>query len=252
MALEFHRFDDVQQAAQALAGTIAADLRQALLQRPRALLLLSGGRSPIPVLTALAAQTLAWDRIDVSLVDERSVAPDAPAANGALLQANLLVDAACCAHLIELMPAAIFQAAADPWDAALQAAQEANVNQALEQPDVVVLGIGNDGHTASLFVDAPQWSEATTTRSRYVALQPQAAPYARVSLSLHALQCQKQCYLWAAGGDKAATLAGLAQAVEQARLTPQGLAALVQAGPAIACLMADPRLVLQVYCSNAA
>ncbi|MBC7513564.1 MAG: 6-phosphogluconolactonase [Herminiimonas sp.] len=252
MTIEIHRFDDSQQAAQALAGAVAADLRQVLLRQPRALLLLSGGRSPVAVFAALAAEPLAWDRIDVSLVDERSVAPGAPAANAALVEASLLVDAARAARLIALMPTAVFQAAADPWDAALQAAARANADPSLARPDVVVLGMGNDGHTASLFNDAPQWPEASTTGSRYVALQPQAAPHARVSLSLQALQQQKQCYLWAVGADKSATLAGLAQAVKIAQLTTAGVAALAHAGPAVACLIADPTLLLQAYCSDAA
>lgn len=252
MTIEIRRFDNSQQAAQALAGAIAADLRSALLRQPRALLLLSGGRSPVAVFAALATQSLEWERIDVSLVDERSVAPDGPAANTALVKASLLVDAARPAHLIALMPAALFHAATDPWEAALQAAARANADPALARPDVVVLGMGNDGHTASLFADAPQWPDAATTRTRYIALQPQAAPHARVSLSLHALRMQQRCYLWAVGADKSATLAGLAQVVDGPGAAAGRLQALAHTGPAIACLMADPALVLQAYCSDVA
>ena len=250
MAIETHRFDDSQGAAQALAGAIVADLRQALLRRPRALLLLSGGRSPVAVFAALAAEPLAWDRIDVSLVDERSVVPDDAAANAAMVEAGLLVGMARDARLVALMPAAVFEAAADPWQAALQAAVRANADPALSRPDVVVLGMGNDGHTASLFNDAPQWPEASTTGRRYVALQPQAAPHARISLSLRALQDQKQCYLWAVGADKTATLARMAAIVEGAIQAADGFTALAQAGPAIACLMAEPALLLKAYCSD--
>lgn len=252
MAIEIQRFNDSLQAARALAGAIAADLRSALLRQPRALLLLSGGRSPVAVFAALAYQSLAWERIDVSLVDERSVAPDGPAANAALVQASLLVDAARHARLITLMPAALFHAALDPWDAALQAAECANADPALARPDVVVLGMGNDGHTASLFADAPQWPHASTTCKRYIALQPQAAPHARVSLTLHALRMQQRCYLWAVGADKSATLARLALVVDAPGTAAERFQALVHGGPAIACLMADPALVLQAYCSDAA
>lgn len=252
MAIEIRRFDDLQRAAQALAGAIAADLREALLRQPRALLLVSGGRSPVAVFAALAAESLAWQRVDVSLVDERSVAPEAPAANAALVQSCLLVGAASEARFIGLMPEALFQAAADPWQAAVEAAALANADAALACPDVVVLGVGDDGHTASLFNDAPQWPEAMSTDRRYVALQPGTAPHARVGLSLRALCQQKRCYLWAAGADKSATLAGLARQVDMARSMPGGLDALLHAGPAVACLIADPTVALQGFCSAAA
>ena len=252
MAIEIRRFDDSQRAAQALAGAIATDLREALLRQPRALLLVSGGRSPVAVFAALAAESLAWQRIDVSLVDERSVAPDSVAANAALVQSCLLIGAAREARFISLMPAALFQAAANPWQAAVAAAMHANGDAALASPDVVVLGVGDDGHTASLFNDAPQWPEAVSTDRRYVALQPGTAPHARVGLSLRALYLQKRCYLWAAGADKSATLAGLALQVDLARSTPGGLDALLHAGPAVACLIADPTVMLQGFCCNAA
>jgi 6-phosphogluconolactonase len=240
MTQQVHRFADVGIAADALSAAIAADLRQRLGQRPRALLLVSGGRSPIPVFEALARQALPWARIDVSLVDERSVAPDHEDANARLVGQHLLTGAAAAATWIPLMPPAVLMQAADAFTAAQTAARLASAEPALAAPAVILLGMGNDGHTASLFADAPQWDEACRTPLRYLALQPKTAPHARISLSLAALRAQGRCYLWAAGADKLATLARLQQQCDAGQEGPA-------AGSAVACLLADREVQLEVY-----
>ena len=239
MTIEMQLFPAADRAARALAAAVATDLRMALKNKSRVLLLVSGGRSPTILLEALAMQVLPWTRIDVSLVDERSVAIGAADANAGLVQSSLLVGAAAAARWIALIPPAIFAGAKDSWQAAQQAALEANRNPALANADVVVLGLGSDGHTASLFVDAPQWDAACTTPLRYLALVPQSAPHARVSLSLPALRAQRHCYLWAVGADKLATLARL----QSQRLIP------ATQGP-VARLIGDPEFILSVYGSD--
>ena len=238
MTLRRNRFADAGAAADALALSIAADLNDRLARQPRALLLVSGGRSPIPVFMALARQPLPWERIDVSLVDERSVALEHEDANARLVRQHLLTGAASAACWIALMPPDLFGRADNAFIAARAAAEQANVDPALAEPAVILLGMGNDGHTASLFADAPQWPEAKQTSRRYIALQPVAAPHARVSLTLQALRAQQRCYLWAMGADKAVTLA---------RLEADGAARDNGAGP-VACLLADPDVLLDAYC----
>ena len=235
MTLEVVDFPTVATAAVALADAVAHDLRAALTTRPRALLLVSGGRSPLPFFAALTQQVLPWERVDVSLVDERSVAADSAEANALLVQQHLLVGAAASARWIALLPAAVFGQAADPMAAARRAAAQAAAEPLLAAPDAVILGMGNDGHTASLFADAPQWADAVATTDRYIALQPGAAPHARISLSLQALRGQKRCYLWATGPAKMATLQRL----------QQGGAI----GP-VALLVSDPGVILTAYCSR--
>lgn len=249
MALQLTNFASTEEAAQALALQVSEDLQTSLATAGgRALLLVSGGRSPLPFFAALSRQPLPWGNIDVSLVDERSVPVSHPDSNTALVSEHLLVGPAAAARLLPLM--ATVAKATDCWLWARRAAQLANANPALAQPAVIVLGLGTDGHTASLFPDAPQWPEASSTSRRYVALQPAQAPHARVSLSLRALAAQRVCYVWSGG---AAKLEVIMRARALAAAVADGLldaAALDGAGP-FARLVADPQVTLKVYHSQA-
>ncbi len=259
MTLALQRYSDTACAAQALASAVATELEAALAHRPRALLLVSGGRSPLLFFEALRVQSIAWERIDVSLVDERSVTVDDEAANARLVRTHLLCDAAAAARWIGLLPEEgepMEPAKGDlePLQRAQEAADRANQNTLLASAAVVVLGVGADGHTASLFVDAPQWPLAQVTPQRYLALQPGAAPHARISLSLRALRQQGRCHVWATGAEKARVLARLEQSVQERGGGPAPWptsvpppAWLADAGP-MACLIADPELLLIGYC----
>ncbi len=268
MTLEIERFSSTDAAALALARAVAAELTAALAQRPRALLLVSGGRSPLVFFEALRLQPIDWQRIDVSLVDERCVAADDDAANASLVRAHLLHGAA--ARWIGLLPEAEALVGATPLERAQDAAGRANHDPLLAHAAVVVLGVGSDGHTASLFADAPQWALAQVTSERYVALQPGAAPHARISLSLPALRQQGSCHVWATGTEKLQVLTRLQEHIARhagpvekpmppLSGTPSGAqpgarsnqpppAWLAAAGP-MACLIADPALVLTAYCT---
>ncbi|WP_158592262.1 6-phosphogluconolactonase [Noviherbaspirillum sedimenti] len=251
MALQLTTFKIAEEAALALALQVSEDLRMALASGPaggRALLLVSGGRSPLPFFAALAQQPLPWEHIDVSLVDERSVSSGDPDSNATLVGKHLLTGAAAAARLLPLM--AVVAKATDPWLWARRSAQLANANPALARPAAIVLGLGADGHTASLFPDAPQWPEAASTSRRYVALQPGQAPHARVSLSLRALAAQRVCHVWSGG---AAKLDVIMRAQALAAAVADGLidaAVLDDAGP-FARLVADPHITLKVYHSQA-
>ncbi len=245
MSLQLRSFDSSAEAAQSLAAVIAADLNAALGQvmaspqnAPSPLLLVSGGRSPLPLFSALSQQPLAWHKIAVSLVDERCVPVTHADSNEAVVRRHLLTNAAAHAPWIGLAPPNLFTngTAADPWTNGMRAADAANANLRLAAPSSIVLGIGTDGHTASLFADAPQWSLARTTDRRYLAVQPGSAPHPRISLSLSALIAQGCCYVWAVGSDKLAT-------IERCSQLPADSCAL-------AALIADPRVRLQVFYSS--
>ena len=268
MTLAIERFSDAAAAARALAHAVAVELETALARQPRALLLVSGGSSPLIFFEALRMQPLAWERIDISLADERCVAASDEAANASLVRAHLLRDAAAAARWIGLLPDTDAEmemdtralAGATPLARAEDAAGRANRNALLAQAAVVVLGVGSDGHTASLFADAPQWPLAQVTPQRYLALQPGAAPHARISLSLSALRQQGHCHVWAIGVEKSRVLDLLQERIATAETQHGRTLAAQSAGPsappawlaqagAMACLIADPALALTAYCT---
>jgi 6-phosphogluconolactonase len=128
----------VEEAASRIAGGIEASV----LARGQASIALSGGETPRPVYQRLAAMTLPWSRIDVFFGDERAVPPEHPDSNYHMAAATLLDPAGVPMARRHRMPA----------DAADRvAAARAYAAELPERFDLLVLGIGHDGHTASLF-----------------------------------------------------------------------------------------------------
>lgn len=144
----------------ASAVAIAAELRRDLQQRPRARLLLSGGGTPAPVYRALAQAPLEWDRVDVALVDERWLLPDDPDSNARLVRTHLLTGHAAKAR---------FEPMTLPGRPLEETVAIASAHG--QQPaSVAVLGMGEDGHTASLFPRMRDLPHALASRQPYIAV----------------------------------------------------------------------------------
>jgi len=196
------RLGSAEAAARALADDVSARLAQAVADTGRASLIVSGGRSPVAFFNALSNIALAWDRITITLADERWVAPDDEASNERLLRQHLLRGHAASAHFIPLK-----SAAATPEEALTE--RGAALAAVLPAADVLVLGMGDDGHTASLFPDAAGIDAALDPRAALalVAMHPTLAPHARISLNLAALVAARHAVLLLAGSTKLDVLA---------------------------------------------
>ncbi len=172
-------FPDPEAAAQAAADAIVAQLRPPGPKR----LLVTGGRGPGPVFDRLAKTDLDWARVTVTLSDDRFVTADSPDSNERLVRRRLLQDHAAGAAFLPLKGAG--PAPAD--DAAAVAPKIA----ALLPFDATLLGMGDDGHIASLFPNMPGIVQALDLSAETVAIgvtQAGMPPYLpRISLTARAL-----------------------------------------------------------------
>ena len=196
-----HDFVDPEALAQALAQAIANDLRAGVEARGAALLALSGGNTPRRFLEILAQQSLDWSRVTVTLADERWVPPSDARSNERLLRETLLRGSASMAKFVPLYVAAV-----DPE--AAQATIAANIAKLSLPFDAVVLGMGLDGHCASLFPGGDHLAEALRADSdtRVLPMRAPEATEARVTLTLSALVSTRAMYLNIEGVAKKAVL----------------------------------------------
>jgi 6-phosphogluconolactonase len=199
--IELHVFDDplvqtdalARAVGEALDASLAAQLAAPGTSARRATLAVSGGTSPRPFLAALSTHRFDWAHTDITLIDDRWVADTDAASNARLVRETLLQNEAAHARFLPLVDVST---TLEAHVAALNADPQRRV------PNVGVLGMGEDGHTASIFADAPDWHEALTTARPFVAVHPQAAPHARVSWSMQALRQIDRLFLLIAGQRK--------------------------------------------------
>jgi len=146
--IALNAFPTREALAEGLSKRVAGTLAEAISQRGKALLAVSGGTTPALFFRTLAEADIDWPRVTVTLVDERFVPEDSPRSNAGLARANLLTGKAAAARFVGLY--------SDAPDAEAAAVRAAAAVDALGLPaDIVILGMGNDGHTASFFPDAP-------------------------------------------------------------------------------------------------
>ena len=193
--------DSAHQTALELAETVAARLKDRLRIAERASLAVSGGSTPIPFFQALSCKDLEWGRVDVVLADERWVDETDADSNTRLVNANLLQNNAAVARYFSLK-----QKGETPEEG-LEYVRTALAHLTLPL-DVLILGMGDDGHTASLFPDAPELAHAMAPESQeaVLATTPPSQAQRRITLT-YALLCGAGfTALHLKGGDKLDTL----------------------------------------------
>ena len=207
------RYLDTESLSQTLAAQIAASLLAAIGARGTASLVVSGGRSPIRLFEILRKQPLDWSRICIALADERWVAPEDAASNERLVRDHLLKDGAAAARFLGLKNAAPTPdlGAVSAWETFAR----------VPRPfDTVVLGMGDDGHTASLFPRSPNLPIALNRAAAAgcVGMWSPQPPQPRLSLNLTALLDSRRIVLMISGAAKWRTYAAACTAGPEAEM----------------------------------
>jgi 6-phosphogluconolactonase len=177
-------FENRQALADALAKDVAGALSKAITQKGGAVLAVSGGTTPQKFFESLSQQEISWDKITVTLVDERQVDETSPRSNARLVKQSLMQTRAKAARFVPL-----FQ----------------NVGGASKLDlDVVVLGMGSDGHTASFFPGGDRLQDALDGNNREAVIEMNApgAGEPRLTFTLAKLRAAEKCFLHVEGHEK--------------------------------------------------
>lgn len=194
MPLNIHEYANSDVLVANFSQQIAALLEQAIATKGSASLAVSGGSTPKPLFKALSNIDLAWANINITLVDERWVDTQHRDSNEKLVRENLLVNFAKNANFVSITTAD--QNAEDAVDEIDLRLKEMGL-----PIDILILGMGEDGHTASLFPCSEQLQDGLNMRrqSAVLATQPTTAAHQRMSLSLASIVASKNVFLHIVG-----------------------------------------------------
>ena len=188
-------FDSKAQLEKALATQIASDLSSAIQQKGSATLLLSGGNTPSGVYRLLSTFDIDWSKVFIGLVDERFVAADSPFSNYKLLNETI---AANSAKNVVIHPMVVD---ADNYEENLKKSEA--VYRIFTEPDVCLLGMGPDGHTASIFPNDFASEQANfDERSLLSNTNAPSEPTQRITFNGPVLRRTKSLYLMFTGAQK--------------------------------------------------
>ena len=194
-----HYFDSREAASVAAAERIIAALRRRLDAQTSASLVVSGGTTPVPCFAELSTRDIDWQRVGVLASDDRWVPADHEDSNEKLIRENLLVEKAAAADFMPYYaPDEAIEDRCEELDADIRCAPFPFACS--------LLGMGADGHFASLFPDADNLAAGLDLESSTLCLpvKTQASPHLRVSLTLAALSRSDEVALLIFGEEKRA------------------------------------------------
>lgn len=197
--MNFLTYPDREALMLGLAGRIASDLSDTLHAEGRASFSVPGGTTPGPVFDILSGVSLDWANVAVILNDERWVAEDSPRSNTRLLRARLLTDKAAAAVLVPL-----YADADQPEDRLAELAEGVAAHLPIS---VLLLGMGADMHTASLFPGADLLEQALAADAPVLLpMRAEAAGEPRVTLTAPVLAGAKSIHILITGAEKRAAI----------------------------------------------
>lgn len=194
--MQLHKFAEQSLLNSTLSQRLQELIKKAIDARDHAYVAISGGKTPIPLYQSLARSNLPWSKVTFVLVDERCVPSTHEDSNEFMVRDHLLTAHAAAASLINP-----FQEVKEKGDAI----RDLIAN--LPPFDAVLLGMGEDGHTASLFPDAPELINAMEDNApATLTMSPIVAPYTRMSLSKARLLNSREIFLHITGEKKWAVM----------------------------------------------
>jgi 6-phosphogluconolactonase len=217
--MNFNEYADRDMAVMNIAHAITSDLRRHLLRHDHVSFAVPGGSTPGPIFDAMTSVEIDWDRVHVMLTDERWVPEDHARSNAGLVRARLLQGRAAAARFISFYREGM---------SAAEAAPAVSKELADEMPiSVLVLGMGADMHTASLFPGAPGLEAALAKGAPALcAVTPPDQPEARITLSAPALNGAMDKHVVIFGDEKRAAI----EQAQKLRATEAPIAAVMQGG----------------------
>ncbi len=199
--MDLFEFENTSAQDAELVSKVVDLLSMAIEQHGSASLVVSGGRTPKGFFHLLSQEFLDWSKVTVTLADERWVDADHKDSNEKLVQENLLINEACIARLVALKNSATSAQVG-----------ETSIDQdlsAIGRFTLVILGMGDDGHTASLFPGSEALNIGLDMESgrQCLAVQPLDAPHERMSMTLPRLLDSEQIIVHISGENKGKVLA---------------------------------------------
>ncbi|KAA1185953.1 6-phosphogluconolactonase [Rhizobium tropici] len=213
MTANMHAFANGAELAGKLADKVAETLTSGIAARGSANIAVSGGSTPKAFFQALSSHSIDWSKVTITLVDERFVPADNPRSNHLLVQENLLKDKAAAANFLPL-----YQAAASVEEAAAIATEK---TKTVGHPfDVAILGMGNDGHTASFFPGGSNLATALdpNTPRGIITMEAEGAGEPRLTFTFSSLQDARLLVLHIEGEGKKDVLAKAEAAGEETEM----------------------------------